>query len=109
MKSWRANRCCRSARRAPNRKAAAIRAPTSRRRAAAVPKKTPPAEPPPRTALMTTVQDARSQLEGRIAKGRELLQQLADPDAMQRINDYEKWTSYNSQLLRKLFSTDEIS
>jgi hypothetical protein len=75
-------------------------------------KKTPP--PQPRTELLVPTTKARTQIEGRVALGRQMLTQLTGPvsgllgPAMQKLEaDREKWTQYNAELLRRLFSDDE--
>jgi predicted nucleotide-binding protein len=73
----------------------------------------PPAHqlPKPPLELLTTREDARSRLQARIEKGLELKQRGVDTresfDALS--NDYSKWDSFNSELLKRLFTTEELA
>jgi predicted nucleotide-binding protein len=58
---------------------------------------------------LTTTEDARHKLQDRVDKGRKLLEELAGPDGLQRRADCERWTVYNAELLRRLFSTEEVA
>lgn len=60
--------------------------------------------------LKVSRDEARQQLEDRMQKGRELRgRQVADPVQYEALgNDYEKWNKFNQQLLKNLFTTDEI-
>jgi predicted nucleotide-binding protein len=61
-----------------------------------------------RTELLVSRQTAKGQIEERIDKGRALLSQVQGPNALQVMSESEKWTSYNRELLRSLFSTREL-
>lgn len=77
-------------------------------------KKTPTPALAPRTELLVPIAQARRQIEGRLDLGRQMLFQLKGPVSgliggeMEKIEkDREKWTEYNAELLRRLFSDDE--
>jgi hypothetical protein len=78
-----------------------------------MPKKTTTSAPPPRTELLVPIDKARTQIETRIGLGREMLVQLTGsssglvgPASAKLEVDQEKWTEYNAELLRRLFSDD---
>jgi len=65
-------------------------------------------EPQARIELLVSRREAKTQIEERIEKGRALLAQLGGADGVQAIPDSENWTTYNCELLRALFSTQEL-
>jgi predicted nucleotide-binding protein len=78
------------------------------------PKKTPTPAEPPRTELLVPTAKARAQIEARIGLGQQMLSQLKGPvsglidQAAAKLEaEHEKWTGYNAELLRRLFSDDE--
>jgi predicted nucleotide-binding protein len=69
----------------------------------------PPAKPPLR--LRVSADDARSRLADRADKGRKLkdipINSWETLDGAKK--EYDKWSSYNSELLKQLFTSDELS
>lgn len=61
--------------------------------------------------LLISREDAKSKLQARIEKGLELKQRRADTkEAFESLsNDYSKWDSFNSELLKRTFTTDELA
>ena len=61
--------------------------------------------------LLISREDAKSKLQARIEKGLELKQTRVDTlEAFESLsNDYSKWDSFNSELLKRTFTTDELS
>jgi hypothetical protein len=76
-----------------------------------MPKRTAPPDPRKKPELNVSRVDAKSKLEDRVSKGKELVQRhLQAPADLERlIDDQQTWTEYNTELLRGLFSTDEIA
>jgi hypothetical protein len=79
-----------------------------------VKRRTTPPQAPRRPELTQPAADARSKLEARISDGKELLVgRLGDPldpvAVRQLIADHKKWTKYNADLLRSLFSTEHYA
>jgi predicted nucleotide-binding protein len=70
---------------------------------------TPPTIQP--TELKISRDDAKSRLEDRIQKGREIRQsQITDPIAYDAANnEVRKWNSYNDTLLKQIFTTPELA
>jgi len=72
-----------------------------------------PTQQAPKVPLeaLASREDAKSRLQARIKKGLELKQRRVDTreafDALS--NDYSKWNSFNSELLKRLFTTDELA
>src|SRR5207249_10401712 len=64
-----------------------------------------------KTELTTDVSDAERQLTDRIARGRELISPPPDSSAALELTRkrYYTWDEYNTTLLGRLFSTDELS
>jgi predicted nucleotide-binding protein len=64
-----------------------------------------------RTQLTVNVSDAETQLQTRIAKGALLLESLPTAEEMldQAKKSYYTWSEYNTALLKRLFSTEELS
>jgi hypothetical protein len=75
--------------------------------------KRPPPVPAdkPKTELLISGAEARSKLEDRIAKGRGLRSSLPrnQPDFGQLRADVVSWRKYNYELLKQLFSTQELA
>ncbi|MGC1523797.1 MAG: hypothetical protein WA803_19805 [Steroidobacteraceae bacterium] len=78
------------------------------------PKKTPTPAESPRTELLVPIAKARAQIEARIGLGQQMLSKLTGPvrgligDAMAKLEaEREKWSEYNAELLRRLFSDGE--
>lgn len=73
----------------------------------------PPAQQPTTISLELRIsrEDAKSKLQTRIEKGLELKQRHTDTkDSLETLsNDYSKWDSFNSELLRRLFTTEELA
>ena len=61
--------------------------------------------------LFASREDAKSRLQARIEKGLELKQRRVDTrQAFEFLsNDYNKWDSFNSELLKRLFTTEEFA
>lgn len=62
-------------------------------------------------ALTVSREDAKARLQDRIDKGIELKQiQANTPAAFEELsNNYSKWTAFNSELLRRLFTTEDAA
>ncbi len=73
----------------------------------------PSAPPPPKPLLELVVSrdDAKARLQERIEKGLELKQRRVETRETHEAlsNDYNKWDSFNSELLKRLFTTDEMA
>lgn len=71
---------------------------------------TPPA-PKPLLELIMTRDEAKTRLQERIEKGLELKQRRVETyETFEMLsNDYSKWDSFNSELLKRIFTTDEMS
>ena len=71
-----------------------------------------PAQQTPKALLelLASREDAKSRLQARIEKGLELKQRRVDTrEAFELLsNDYSKWDSFNSELLKRLFTTEEL-
>jgi predicted nucleotide-binding protein len=67
------------------------------------------AEPPLELAM--SIDEAKARLQERIEKGRALRQRRVESgDAFEVLsNDYSKWDSFNSALLKRVFTTDEMT
>lgn len=69
--------------------------------------------PPPRLPieLLTSRDEAKNRLQERIEKGLELKQRRVDTrDTFEALaNDFSKWNSFNSELLKRIFTTDELA
>jgi predicted nucleotide-binding protein len=77
-----------------------------------MPSKRPSAQSPKPTLKLTRSRDeAKAKIEERIEKGLELKQRQVDTresyDTLK--NDYSKWDSFNVELLKQSFNTDEIA
>lgn len=70
----------------------------------------PPAEPSP-LLLKVSREDAASKIEDRVQKGHALKQRhYADWDDLEQARkEYYKWSAYNTELLKRLFSSAELS
>lgn len=70
---------------------------------------TPPPKPP--LELVKSREDAKTQLQDRIEKGRELksaqIRSVQEYEALK--HNYSKWNAFNVELLKRLFSTDELA
>jgi predicted nucleotide-binding protein len=73
----------------------------------------PPTPPPerPKTVLTVSPAAARSKIDDRIAKGREIRQRptRSQQDLSQLESDATSWRKYNLELLRQLFSTSVLA
>ncbi len=74
-------------------------------------RKSIPKEPQAPAELLISREDARTKLEDRIRKGRELRQvQIASGSAFESAkNEYNKWNSFNVELLNRIFSSDQFA
>lgn len=74
-------------------------------------KSSTPQPPKPPLELVVSRDDAKSRLQDRIEKGMELKKKqvanFQDFEALQ--HDYSKWDSFNSELLKRLFTSDELA
>jgi predicted nucleotide-binding protein len=70
----------------------------------------PPA-PKPLLEISTSRNDAKTRLQERIEKGLELKQRRVETrETFETLtNDYSKWDSFNSELLRRIFTTEEMA
>jgi hypothetical protein len=61
--------------------------------------------------LLVTREEARSRLEERIRKGREIKAAhiLAEHEYTAARNEYHKWDSFNDELLKRVFTTEEFA
>lgn len=61
--------------------------------------------------LQTPAGDARQKLAERIEKGRQLLQvKVSSPEQLSEVqNEYYKWSDYNAELLKQLFSNESMA
>ena len=72
-----------------------------------------PTEPPPRPRLRKSREEAAHVIRARIELGEQLAARINPgaypPGSLSELEDeYRRWTSYNSKLLRSLFDTDEV-
>ncbi|WP_393936377.1 TIR domain-containing protein [Aeromonas rivipollensis] len=74
-------------------------------------KKSATAEPKQPTELLTSRDEAESRLLERIQKGRDIKQtQITSLDALDTArNEYNKWNSFNTELLKRMFTTEELA
>ncbi len=74
-------------------------------------KKTTTMEPKDPAELLISRDDAKSKLQERIQKGLEIKQvQISSREALDTANnEYSKWNSFNAELLKRIFTTDELS
>ncbi|MEH8175637.1 nucleotide-binding protein [Aeromonas veronii] len=77
----------------------------------AIRKKSATAEPKQPTELLTPRDEAESKLQERIHKGRDIKQiQITSLDALDTArNEYNKWNSFNTELLKRMFTTEELA
>jgi predicted nucleotide-binding protein len=77
----------------------------------AIRKKTNVSETKLLTELLISRDDAKSRLQERIQKGLELKQvQINSRDSFDSVkNEYGKWNSFNIELLKRIFTTEELS
>ena len=70
-----------------------------------------PPTPKPLLELIMTRDEAKTRLQERIEKGLELKQRRVETRETFEIlsNDYSKWDSFNSELLKRIFTTDELA
>jgi hypothetical protein len=66
---------------------------------------------PPRPSLVVSREDAAGKLVDRIGRGRELLQrEIGSWEQLEAVRkDYSKWSDYNDELLRRLFSNGTLA
>lgn len=69
-----------------------------------------PAVPKPLLELAMSRDEAKTRLQERIEKGLELKQRRVETrETFETLtNDYSKWDSFNSELLKRIFTTDEM-
>ena len=74
-------------------------------------RKREPVGPKPVLELAVGREDAKARIEGRILKGREMKAvQVSTKDEYQAFrNEYYKWDAFNTELLKRLFTTEELS
>lgn len=74
-------------------------------------KKTTTSEPKPPAELLISRDDAKSKLQERIQKGLAIKQtNINSREALDEVkNEYSKWNSFNTELLKRIFSTDELA
>jgi predicted nucleotide-binding protein len=74
-------------------------------------RKSIPNEPQVPAELLISREDAKTKLEDRIRKGRELKQvQITSDSAFESAkNEYNKWNSFNVELLNRIFSSDKFA
>ncbi len=74
-------------------------------------KKPTSTEPKLPTELLISRDDAKSRLQERIQKGLEIKQaQINSREALDSAkNEYSKWNSFNTELLKRIFSTEELA
>lgn len=74
-------------------------------------KKTTITEPKLPAELLISRDDAKSKLQERIQKGLAIKQvQINSREALDEAqNEYSKWNSFNAELLKRIFSTDELA
>lgn len=74
-------------------------------------KKSTASEPKLPAELLISRDDAKSRLQERIQKGLELKQaQINSREALDTAkNEYSKWNSFNAELLKRIFSTEELA
>jgi len=74
-------------------------------------KKSTTSETKPPAELLISRDDAKSRLQERIQKGLELKQaQINSREALDAAeNEYSKWNSFNAELLKRIFSTQELA
>lgn len=74
-------------------------------------RKSIPNEPQAPAELLVSREDARTKLEDRIRKIRELRQvQITSDSAFESAkNEYNKWNSFNVELLNRIFSSDQFA
>ena len=70
-----------------------------------------PAEPKKPAELTMTREDAKAKLQDRIEKGMELKRvQVNTPQSYETaMNEYSKWNSFNGELLKRMFTTEELA
>ncbi|MFL1914461.1 TIR domain-containing protein [Plesiomonas shigelloides] len=74
-------------------------------------KKPSSTEPKLPAELLISCNDAKSKLQERIQKGLEIKQaQINSRETLDAAkNDYSKWNSFNTELLKRIFSTEELA
>ncbi|ENY73605.1 nucleic acid-binding protein [Aeromonas diversa CDC 2478-85] len=74
-------------------------------------KKSTPAEPKQPAELLMSRDEAKSKLQERIQKGLEIKRtQIASHDSLETTrNEYSKWNSFNTELLKRMFTTEELA
>lgn len=74
-------------------------------------KKITTSEPKPPAKLLISRDDTKSRIQERIQKGLELKQaQINSREALDAAkNDFSKWNSFNAELLKRIFSTEELA
>lgn len=70
-----------------------------------------PPTPKPLLELVVSRDDAKARLQERIEKGLELKQRRVDTkETFESLsNEYSKWDAFNSELLKRIFTTEELS
>lgn len=74
-------------------------------------KKSQSSEPAAPAELVVSRDEARAKIDERIEKGRTLRNaQISSVESLEKTkNDYYKWDSFNAELLRRIFTTSELS
>ncbi|MGB7289167.1 MAG: hypothetical protein WBC62_03600, partial [Candidatus Macondimonas sp.] len=74
-------------------------------------KRPPLPAPKPVLELAVSRDDAKARIQERIEKGFQLKQHRVETRETFEVlsNDYSKWDSFNSELLKRLFTTDEMA
>lgn len=74
-------------------------------------KKPATAEPKQPAELVISRDEAKSRLQERIQKGLEMKQaQIASRESLESSrNEYSKWNSFNTELLKRMFTTEELA
>jgi hypothetical protein len=73
-----------------------------------------PPDPPQRPRLLKSREEAARLLQVRIDLGEQIASRIDPgaylPGSLSELEDeYRRWTSYNSKLLRSMFNTDEVA
>jgi hypothetical protein len=74
-------------------------------------KKSNPSSPQPILELVVSREDAEGKIQDRIQKGKELLnRQITVWEEMKAArNDYYKWSDYNKELIKRLFTNESLA
>jgi hypothetical protein len=74
-------------------------------------KRTATSEPKLPVELLIPMDEANSRLRERVQKGREIKQtKISSLEVFETVgNEYSKWNSFNIELLKRIFTTEELS